>query len=66
VILHAVRARRFRLVRDLAIVAVFVVAWMLVPAVAALYLLVTMLLHVPWRRLRWRWRWRSAGSRPWS
>ncbi|KAB2370844.1 hypothetical protein [Actinomadura montaniterrae] len=56
VILHAVRARRFRLVRDLAIIAVFVVAWLLVPAIAALYLLVTLLLHVPWRRLRWRWR----------
>ncbi|MDL4814859.1 hypothetical protein [Actinomadura opuntiae] len=56
VILHAVRARRFRLARDLAIIVAFVVAWMLVPAVAALYLLVTMLLHVPWRRLRWRWR----------
>ncbi|MGI5323669.1 hypothetical protein [Actinomadura nitritigenes] len=56
VILHAVRARRFRLARDLAIIAVFVVAWLLVPAVAALYLLVTLTLHVPWRRLRWRWR----------
>ncbi|MFI0350632.1 hypothetical protein [Actinomadura sp. 9N407] len=60
VILHALRARRLRLYRDLILAAVWIVAWILVPAGAFVYgflaLYAALLYAIPWRRMRWRWR----------
>ncbi|WP_433332734.1 hypothetical protein [Spirillospora sp. CA-294931] len=60
VILHALRARRLRLVRDVTLALVWVAAWILLPLVTTGLLVLginlAVLYLVPWSRLRWRWR----------
>ncbi|MGW5413404.1 hypothetical protein [Actinomadura geliboluensis] len=74
VVLHALRARRYRLVRDLVLCGVWLAALVFLQFVAVGYFFVLLVLvslaAVPWRRLPWGWRlagaWLGSGVVMWA
>ncbi|MFA1550865.1 hypothetical protein [Actinomadura chokoriensis] len=74
VLLHALRARRYRLVRDLLLCGIWLGALIFLQFLAVGYFLVLLILAglaaIPWRRLSWTWRlvagWATFVLFPWA
>lgn len=66
VLLHALRARRYRLVRDLVLCGIWLGALILLQFLAIGYFVLLLVLAglfaIPWRRLGWGWRLAAGGA----